>query len=269
MRRFGDSPRRFLPALALAFLALMAGVAVGSSSVRDWLSSGQASGAPAGQTDGHGAEALARKKAKSGGKRGPRGKRGPQGKQGPKGETGPQGPQGPQGVAGTSGDQVYDFSINWNGAGSGATSTAVSVSGVGTVNVSCPDAEELEDRSASMTFSPAADGTTTRGVAAYTVSQESGGGVNASFFQRILSEKVDPIPIGYPKIVTEPEDYATYRLPSNGMITGTLNVEKFSENGGSGQPPATFTMYSEYKTNESDPAERYCHISGQVISHVP
>ncbi|HEX3738056.1 MAG TPA: hypothetical protein VHV53_10980 [Solirubrobacterales bacterium] len=266
MRRLGHSPRRFLPALALAFLALMAGVALGSSSVRDWLISGQASGAPTS------AEAVAQKKAKKGkknqvkrgprGKRGPKGKRGPQGATGPQGQTGPQGSAGPQGSRGESGDEVYNFSVNWQGQssdpGPGATTTSLYIPGVGTLNVSCPWEYDGGNRSPTMTFSPAADNSTTRGVASYTVAQGAGTEGKSSF-TRLESTAMNPIPIGY-------LENSRYALPNDGMIFGNLSIEPFSGNGGSSQPPATFTMSSEYVVNDPTDTNRKCHISGQVIS---
>jgi Collagen triple helix repeat (20 copies) len=262
MKRLSNKPRRLLPALVLAFVALMAGVALGSSSVRDWLSSGQASGAQSAQPK---AEASKKKGKKNQGKRGPRGKRGPKGKTGPQGATGPAGPTGPQGVPGISGDQVYDFSINWQNQtsdpGPGLTTTSLTIPRIGTLNVSCPWAFEHDDRSGTMAFTPAADGSTTRGVASYAITYSSGHEGKSEARRRESTGA--PIPIGY-----EEENHIA--LPPNGMVTGTLSVEPFSGNGGASQPPATFTLFSEYETNKEDfeAGKRLCHISGQVISNV-
>ena len=259
MKRLSNKSRQLWPALALAFLALMAGVALGGSSVRSWLVSGQASGASTAQ---HKAEASAKKKAKRG-PRGPRGKRGPKGKTGAQGATGAQGVAGPQGAPGVSGDQVYDFSINWQNQsadpGAGSTTSAVAIPGVGTLNLSCPWPYEEASQSGVMTFTPST-GAGTRGVASYTVTQ--GAGTEGKSMVTRAESTGAPIPIGY-------EKNGRVALPVNGMVTGTLSIEPFSGNGGASQPPATFTLSSYYVVNDPVNANRQCHISGQVISRLP
>src|SRR5262249_47375785 len=104
---------------------------------------------------------------------------------------------------------------------------------------------------------------TTRGSAAFTVLQ--GAGSAASTFYRLLSTDQDPVPIGdYQGGVTPPG----YYLPNNGMVTGQLQVEPFTGNGGPGPAGATFTPSSEYKVNDADPSQNFCHISGQIVGPV-
>jgi hypothetical protein len=259
-----DKLGRLAPALAVALLALTVGIALGSSGLRDWIGAKPSSS----EVTGNPARTAAHSSGKKG-RRGPRGKRGPKGKRGRQGYTGAQGPPGAQGIPGTSGDQVYNFSINWQGQGSdpgpGVTTTSLAVPGTGTLNLSCPWAEDPSDKSGSMTFASAADNATTRGVAAYTTIQGSGT-VGASSFYRLLSTQVNPIPIGYSE---NPGDYTSYHLPNNGMITGTLDIEPFAGNGAAGPPPASFILSSEYVANDPVATNRFCHISGQVITRVP
>jgi hypothetical protein len=268
MNLLDHKPRRFIPVLVLTLIALTAGIALGSSGVRDVVSSEQASGAVVvpRATATRFAEAQDRVKH---GKRGPRGRRGPKGKQGPGGNIGPQGPGGSQGAPGVSGDQVYNFSLNWQGQssdpGPGATTTSLNLPGVGRLDVSCPWAFEAENESGSMTFTPAADNSTTRGVAAYTTIQGAGTSGVSSFYRLIGTSPNPVLPIGYSDT---PSTYSSFHLPSNGMITGTLNIEPFSGNGAAGPPPASFTLSSEYIANDPVGANRFCHISGQVISRV-
>src|SRR3954453_18328682 len=149
--------KRIAPALALAALALAAGIAVGS---------GDAGGGGSGPERGAALQA-AHNQAPAPERRGRRGRRG---FPGPRGAQGPAGPAGP---VGSSGDQIRSFSVNWQNQssdpGAGITTTQASIPGVGTVHVSCPWQFDSDSWSATMTFSPAADNSSTRGVAAYTV----------------------------------------------------------------------------------------------------
>ncbi len=158
--------------------------------------------------------------------------------------------------------QVYDFSVNWQGResdpGAGATTTALNVPGIGTLGVSCPWAFDVADTSGSMSFAPAADNVTTRGTAGYTTFQGAGAHAASGFW--LDSTQASPIPIGYTET---PSDFGSYHLPPNGMITGTLGVEPL---GGGEATTASFVLSSEYKANDPDPAKRFCHVSGQVIS---
>jgi hypothetical protein len=264
MSRLSDMLKRLAPALVVALLALAVSIAAGNSGLRDWVGSKPAASEVASSPAREAARSSGRQ-----GKRGPQGRRGRKGRRGPRGHTGTPGLPGPQGVPGTSGDQVYDFTINWQGQatdpGSGATTSSLAVPGIGTLALSCPWAEDPTDTSGAMTFAPAADNATTRGVAAYTTIQ-GGGTAGASSFYRLLSTQANPIPIGY---TDTSGDYSSYFLPSNGMITGTLNIEPFSGAGATpGPPPASFILSSEYVANDPDPADRFCHISGQVITRV-
>ena len=271
MSRLPDMLKRLAPALVVALLALAVSIAAGNSGLRDWVGSKPAASEVASSPVREAARSSGRQgKRSSKGKRGSKGRRGRKGRRGPRGHTGTPGLPGPQGVPGTSGDQVYDFSINWQGQatdpGSGATDSSLAVPGIGTLALSCPWAEDPTDTSGSMTFAPAADNAGTRGVAAYTTIQ-GGGTEGISSYYRLLSTQIKPIiPIGYTET---PDDYSSYFLPNNGMITGTLNIEPFSGAGATpGPPPASFVLSSEYVANDPDPADRFCHISGQVITRV-
>jgi hypothetical protein len=262
MSRLSDMLKRFAPALVVALLTLTVGIALGSSGLRDWVGSkpaaSEVTSGPA-RVATHSLDRRAKYKQSRRAKY----------KQGKRGRRGKRGKRGKRGTPGTSGDQVYNFSINWQGQatdpGSGATTSSLPVPGIGTLALSCPWAEDPTDTSGSMTFAPAADNAGTRGVAAYTTIQGSAT-VGASSFYRLLSTQTNPIPIGYTET---PGDYSSYFLPSNGMITGTLNIEPFSGAGATpGPPPASFILSSEYVANDPDPADRFCHISGQVITRV-
>ena len=158
--------------------------------------------------------------------------------------------------------RIYDFSVNWQGQesdpGPGATTSGVSIPGVGTLGVSCPWAFDAPDTSGSMSFAPAADNVTARGFAGYTTFQ--GAGAHAASGFHLDSTQASPIPIGYTEV---PNDLGSYHLPPNGMVTGTLGVEPL---GGGEATTASFVLSSEYVANDPAAANRFCHVSGQVIA---
>jgi hypothetical protein len=172
--------------------------------------------------------------------RGATGPRGLAGVTGPVGTTGPQGPEGPPGPMGP--DLAESVTINWSGlAYAPERDTTVStVPGVARIEVRCtPEDQAIVVTPLLSEVRTVADVTTFQGE-----------GTSAAEYARLFSESTAPI---------------TIRLPTNGMLAGTLSVEPITGDGGTGPAPSSFTFSSEWKLNDPDETANYCHVAGQFL----
>lgn len=236
--------------LAVAFVALLGGVALGSG----------VAPVPGGGGEGRGAVGTPRVAVETaaGGERevlrGPRGKRGPRGprgRTGPEGERGPTGDTGTRGATGSSDEHVLDFGVDWIGAdnAAGHDSAAIDLPGIGTLTIQCPSTPPDDPSVRRLVLTPVSGGRRT--VANLTTFE--GAGTTAATNQRYQSDDTTPI---------------TALIPNNGMISGSFSVEPNS--GGSadvGQlPVADITLSSYWKVNDPIASENSCHISAQVLA---
>ncbi|MFN8152052.1 MAG: hypothetical protein U0R24_13125 [Solirubrobacterales bacterium] len=234
--------------LAVAFVALLGGVALGSGIAPVPGSGGGRDGAStprvAIETAGGEQQALR-------GQRGKRGPRGPRGRTGPEGERGPTGDTGTRGATGSSDEHVLDFGVDWIGSdnAAGHDSAAIDLPGIGTLTIQCPNTPPDDPSVRRLVLTPVSGGRRT--VANLTTFE--GAGTTAATNQRYQSDDITPI---------------TALIPNNGMISGSFSVEPNS--GGSadaGQlPVADITLSSYWKVNDPIASENSCHISAQVLA---
>ena len=235
--------------LAVAFVALLGGVALGSGVAP---LPGESGGRDAAGTPRVAVEtAVGEARQAQRGKRGKRGPRGPRGRTGPEGERGPSGETGARGVTGSSDEHVLDFGVDWDGAANAAghDSSAIDLPGIGTLAIQCPSTSPDDPSVRRLVLTPATGGWRT--VANLTTFE--GAGTTAATNQRYQTNDTTAI---------------TALIPNNGMISGSFSVEPNS--GGSadaGQlPVADITLSSYWKVNDPIDTENSCHISAQVLA---
>lgn len=238
--------------LAVAFVALLGGVALGSG-ITASRGGGGGKASSSSELPQVVVETASRGPQDGVAPRGKRGKRGPRGRTGPQGERGPTGDTGPRGIEGSSDEHVLDIGVDWNGAANapGNDSASVVLPGIGTLQILCPSTPPDDPSVRRLILTPANAGRRT--VANLTSFEGSGVNAPASTNQRYQTDDQTPI---------------SALIPSNGMISGSFSVEPNS--GGSadaGQlPVADITLSSFWKVNDPIASENSCHISAQLLA---
>jgi hypothetical protein len=156
------------------------------------------------------------------------------------------------GPPGFNNERIVDLSLHWQNSAeaAGYTSDGASLPGIGSASIRCPADRDFDRSKRVLRITPLA--TDRRTVASLTVFEAAGTTREHADNQRFESSDGSPIEVG---------------LPPNGMIDGVIAVEPFA--GGSAAPGALpsgiLTLTSEWKTNDPDDPDNFCHVSAQAV----
>ena len=181
-----------------------------------------------------------------------RARRGPQGPRGRRGKRGPRGAAGPRGPAGFNNERLLALGVHWRDSreAPGFTADSANAPGLGAITIRCPADNDFDRSKRLLRVTPVPSNRRT----VVTVTTFEGAGTTRDHADNERFQSTDGSPI-------------EIELPPNGMIDGVIALEPFA--GGSTAAGSlrsgVLTLSSEWKTNDADEAENFCHVSAQIV----